>query len=188
MIRNKQLAPLMMNLLIASHQKKLGGTLGVLPGTELMEAARVAKEHDIPVSLCDRDVRVTLRRAWASMTLWNKAELVVELVRSIVDRPEIDEDELRRIRDQDVLSDLMRELGEALPAVKTTLIDERDGFLAQKIKQSSGEKIVAVVGAGHIEGIREGAPPRHRDRPRRDQRHPAGHADHQVDRLGRARV
>ena len=154
-IRNKQLAPLMMNLLIASHQKKLGGTLGVLPGTELMEAANTAQEHDIPVSLCDRDVRVTLRRAWASMTLWNKSELVVELVRSVVDRPEIDEEELRRIRDQDVLSDLMRELGEALPAVKTTLIDERDGFLAQKIKQSAGERIVAVVGAGHIEGIRE---------------------------------
>jgi pheromone shutdown-related protein TraB len=154
-IRQKQLAPLLANLLLASYQKKLGGALGVLPGTELLEAASVAEEHDIPISLCDRDVRITLRRAWSSMSLWNKAKLLAALIASLVDRPELDEEELRRIRDQDVLSELMRELGEELPAVKTTLIDERDGYLAQKIKQSAGERIVAVVGAGHIGGIRD---------------------------------
>ena len=153
-IRHQQLAPLLANLLLASYQKKLGGTLGVLPGTELLEAARVAEERGIPVALCDRDVRVTLRRAWASMSLWNKAKLLAALLASLVDRPELDEEELRRIRDQDVLSELMRELGEELPAVKTTLIDERDGYLAQKIRDCAGERIVAVVGAGHVEGIR----------------------------------
>lgn len=153
-IRKRQLAPLLANLLLASYQKKLGGALGVLPGTELLEAARAAEELGIPVALCDRDVRVTLRRAWASMTLWNKAKLLAALLGSLVDRPELDEAELRRIRDQDVLSELMRELGEELPAVKATLIDERDGYLARKILDASGDRIVAVVGAGHVEGIR----------------------------------
>lgn len=153
-IRKRQLAPLFANLLLASYQKKLGGTLGVLPGAELIEAARAAEEHGIPVALCDRDVRITLRRAWASMTFWNKAKLLAALVGSLVDRPEIDEAELRRIRDQDVLSELMRELGEELPAVKTTLIDERDGYLARKILDADGGRLVAVVGAGHVEGIR----------------------------------
>jgi len=153
-IRKRQLAPLLANLLLASYQKKLGGALGVLPGAELIEAARAAEELGIPVALCDRDVRVTLRRAWASMTLWNKAKLLAALLGSVVDRPEIDEAELRRIRDQDVLSELMRELGEELPAVKTALIDERDGYLARKILDASGGRLVAVVGAGHVEGIR----------------------------------
>lgn len=153
-IRKRQLAPLLANLLLASYQKKLGGALGVLPGAELIEAARAAEEHGIPVALCDRDVRITLRRAWASMTLWNKAKLLAALLGSLVDRPEIDEAELRRIRDQDVLSELMRELGEELPAVKTTLIDERDGYLARKILDAAGGRLVAVVGAGHVEGIR----------------------------------
>jgi pheromone shutdown-related protein TraB len=154
-IRQRQLAPLLANLVLASYQKKLGGALGVIPGTELLEAARSAEEHQIPVALCDRDVRITLRRAWASMSLWNKSKLLAALITSIVDRPEIDEEELRRIRNQDVISELMRELGRELPSVKTTLIDERDAYLSHKILAAEGERIVAVVGAGHVAGIRE---------------------------------
>ena len=154
-IRERQLAPLIANLILASYQKKLGGALGVAPGTELLEAAKTAEEFGIPVALCDRDVRVTLRRSWGAMTLWNKAKLLATLLASVVDRPELDEEELRRIRDQDVLSELMRELGEELPAVKTTLIDERDQFLAEKIRSVEGNRVVAVVGAGHVQGIRQ---------------------------------
>src|SRR5258706_14862108 len=154
-IRQRQLAPLLANLVLASYQKKLGGALGVIPGTELLEAARTAQQHEIPVALCDRDVRITLRRAWGSMSLWNKSKLLAALLTSIVDRPEIDEAELRRIRDQDVISELMRELGKELPSVKTTLIDERDDYLAHKILAAEGERVVAVVGAGHVAGIRD---------------------------------
>jgi len=153
-IRKRQLAPLIANLVLASYQKKLGGSLGVTPGSELLEAASAARDLDVPVALCDRDVRITLRRAWGSMTLWNKAKLLSALLVSLVDRPELDEAELRRIRDQDVLSELMRELGEELPSLKRTLIDERDGFLSRKIREAEGERVVAVVGAGHVEGIR----------------------------------
>ncbi len=154
-IRQRQLAPLLANLVLASYQKKLGGALGVIPGTELLEAARTAERLQIPVALCDRDVRVTLRRAWGSMSLWNKSKLLAALIASVVDRPELTEDELRRIRNQDVISELMRELGNELPSVKTTLIDERDAYLAHKILAVEGERVVAVIGAGHVAGIRE---------------------------------
>lgn len=153
-IRNKQLAPLIVNLMLASYQKKLGGALGVLPGTELLEAARAADEHGIPIALCDRDVRITLRRAWASMSMWKKSLLLSTLLVSAFESPELDEEELRRIRDKDVLSELMRELGEAMPDLKRVLIDERDAYLAHKILDADGDRIVAVVGAGHMEGIR----------------------------------
>jgi pheromone shutdown-related protein TraB len=154
-IRQRQLAPLLANLVLASYQKKLGGALGVMPGSELLEAARAAEEQQIPVALCDRDVRITLRRAWGSMSLWNKSKLLAALLTSILDRPELDEEELRRIRNQDVISELMRELARELPSVKTTLIDERDAYLAHKILAAEGERVVAVVGAGHVAGIRE---------------------------------
>ena len=153
-IRNRQLAPLLANLLLASYQKRLGGALGVLPGTELLEAAKVADELGIEVALCDRDVRVTLRRAWASMSLWNKAQLMATFFASIFESPELTEEDLRRIRDRDVLTELMDELGEALPDLKRVLIDERDTYLAQRIREASGERIVAVVGAGHVEGMK----------------------------------
>jgi pheromone shutdown-related protein TraB len=161
-IRSKQLAALFANLVLASYQKKLGGALGVLPGTELLEAAKAAEALGIPISLCDRDVRVTLRRAWASLSFWKKLELVSTLALSILESPEIGEEELRKLRERDVLSELMRELGEAMPSVKETLIDERDTVLTEKMKQARGEKIVAVVGAGHVEGICR-ALPEHRD-------------------------
>jgi pheromone shutdown-related protein TraB len=154
-IRNRQLAPLLANLILASYQRKLGGQLGVLPGTELLEATQVAEEHGIPVALCDRDIRITLRRAWASTSLWKKAQLLSALGVSLFERPELDEAELRRIRDKDVLSELMNELGEAMPSIKKTLIDERDVYLAQKIRDAEGNKLVAVVGAGHVSGIIE---------------------------------
>ena len=154
-IRNKQLAALLANLLLAAYQKKLGGSLGIVPGEELLEATKVAEEHGVPIALCDRDVRVTLRRAWGSMSFFKKAALLGNLVVSVFDKPEISEDDLRRLKEQDVLSELMRELGEAMPELKTALIDERDAYLAQKIRESSGERIVAVVGAGHVQGLRE---------------------------------
>ena len=80
--------------------------------------------------------------------------LLSALGASVFERPELSEEELRRIREQDVLSELMKELSEAMPGLVETLIDERDLFLATKILEAEGERVVAVVGAGHVEGIR----------------------------------
>lgn len=152
-IRNKQLAPLLMNLLLASYQKRLGMKLGVMPGSELLEAAKAAEALGIPISLCDRDVRITLRRAWSSLSLWKKLTLLSGVFASAFETPEITEEELARIREADVLTELMNELGENLPDLKRALIDERDSYLAQKIRQTEGRRIVAVVGAGHVAGM-----------------------------------
>lgn len=153
-IRKKQLSTLLVNLVLASYQKKLGGKLGIQPGTELLTAARTAEEYNIPVELCDRDVRITLRRAWKATSLWKKFYMLATLLASFFDDTELDEDKLAELRRNDVLSELMNEIGTALPAAKEALIDERDIFMAEKIKQAAGKRIVAVVGAGHMEGIK----------------------------------
>ncbi len=154
-IRKKQLSTLLANLLLASFQKRLGNQLGVLPGMEMLEAVRVAEARNIPVSLSDRDVRVTMRRAWRSTPFLKKSLLLSSLFLSVFDTTQVSEETLRNLRKQDVLSDLIRELGKELPTLKTVLIDERDAYLAQEIRQAEGERIVAVVGAGHVEGVRE---------------------------------
>lgn len=153
-IRSKQLATLLVNLLLASYQKKLGGRLGVMPGSELLAAARAAEENGIRTVLCDRDVRVTLRRAWHGTSLWKKCSLVATLLTSIFDDTDLDEERLAELRRQDVLSELIREVGAAMPEAKRALIDERDIYMAEKIKAAPGQRLVAVVGAGHLEGIR----------------------------------
>lgn len=154
-IRKKQLATLMVNLLLSAYQKKLGVKLGVIPGTELLEATRVAEENGIPVSLCDRDVRVTLRRAWRSTPFFKKTLLLSAILTSVFDDKELTEEQIEHMLEGDVLSELMKELGEAMPSLKRVLIDERDMFLTHKMRDSVGERVVAVVGAGHIEGIKK---------------------------------
>jgi pheromone shutdown-related protein TraB len=155
-IRKKQLSTLMVNLTLASYQKKLGDQLGVIPGSELLEATQTAKTHNIPISLCDRDVRVTLRRAWKKTSIFKKGYLLASLFASLFDTTEIDEQKLDELKASDALSELLNEMGEALPEIKQVLIDERDTFLAEKIKTSAGQKLVAVVGAGHVQGIKAG--------------------------------
>ncbi len=152
-IYRKQLSTLLANLVLASYQKKLGDQLGIQPGTELLEATKTAEELGIDVALCDRDVRVTMRRAWQCTSLWKKGYLLASLLASLFDDTEISEEKLREMRKSDVISELMEEMGEALPEIKRVLIDERDTFLSEKIKNSLGNKTVAVVGAGHVAGI-----------------------------------
>ncbi len=154
-IKEKQLSTLMLNILLASYQKKLGEKLGVNPGAELLEAAKTAKENNIPIELCDRDVRITLRRAWNSMSFWQKLKFLTAGLAGVFEKEELSEEKLTELRKTDVLNEMMTELGKVMPVLKSVLIDERDIYLAQKIKESKGNKVIAVVGAGHLNGIVE---------------------------------
>jgi pheromone shutdown-related protein TraB len=152
-IKQKQLSTLIINLVLASYQKKLGEKLGVTPGTELLEAVQAAKEKNIPIELCDREVRITLRRAWHSMSFWQKLKFLFGGLAGIFEKQELTEEKLSELRSKDVLSEMMDELGKAMPVLKEVIIDERDQYIAQKMKESKGEKIVSIVGAGHVKGI-----------------------------------
>lgn len=153
LIRQRQLATLLVNMVLSSYQKQLGLKLGVMPGSEMMEATRRAEEHGITVALCDRDVRVTLRRAWNELWFFRKLMLISIIAAGAFERPELDEEELRRLRQQDILTELMRELGKHFPVLKRVLIDERDTYLAEKIRRAPGRRVVVVVGAGHLDGM-----------------------------------
>ncbi len=152
-IRRRQMATLLMNLLLGSFQRKIGDKLGVLPGTELLEATRAAEEAGIPFSLCDRNVRITMLRAWRSMSFFQRSKMFGALLAGLFGGAELSEDELRELRKKDVVSEVMQQLATAMPALKRVLIDERDLYLAEKIRATTGERIVAVVGAGHVEGL-----------------------------------
>jgi pheromone shutdown-related protein TraB len=157
-IRQRQLTILLFNLILASYQKKMGDQIGILPGTEMLAAVRTAKEKNIPIALCDRDVRVTLRRAWHATSFFKKSYLLSIIFAGLFDRTKITEEKLNELKKTDILSELTLELGQALPELKRVLIDERDTFLSEKIKEVKGARIVVVVGAGHIEGIKKALP------------------------------
>ena len=152
-LRKRQIATLILNLLLSTYQRQLGLQLGVMPGTEFLEAAKLAEASGIDIALCDRDVRITLRRGWRSLSLWKKLMLTSGLAASAFEKQELSEEDLRELRQQDVLTRVMEELGEAFPNLKRVLIDERDVYLAERMRQSTGDRAVAVVGAGHVAGM-----------------------------------
>ena len=152
-IRKKQLATLIANLVLGSYQKRMGAQTGVKPGSELKEAVNVANSKNIPIVLADRDIKITLKRTWACTPWYRKFSLLGGLFASIFDKTEISEEELQKIKEKDALNSMMQEFGHTFPEVKQVLIDERDQFLASKIKNAQGNKIVAIIGAGHLRGI-----------------------------------
>jgi pheromone shutdown-related protein TraB len=154
-IREKKSFLLLSNLLLASFQKRIARKMDVTPGAEMLKAIEMAETAGARLWLADRDIRTTLSRAWHALGAWSKAKLLFQLLASMGQAEDITEAEIERMKQQDVLEALLSEVGRSLPMLKTILIDERDQFLAARIRQAPGKKIVAVVGAGHVPGIKQ---------------------------------
>ena len=153
-IREKKTFLLLSNLILAYFQKKIGHKLGIRPGEEMMRAIEAAQEVGATIHLADRDIRTTLARTWRLMGLWTKVKLLAQIIISAGGLDSITEEQIEEMKKRDVLESLLTEVGEELPEVKHILIDERDQYLTHKIRRAPGKKIVAVVGAGHVPGIK----------------------------------
>lgn len=144
---------LLANTALASFQKRMGAQTGANPGEEILGAAKLAYEKEIPVSLCDREIQTTFKRAWAKSSLWNKCKLLASLLSAAFSKEEISEEELEELKNEETLESMLKEVAKELPSVKEVLIDERDRYLATKIYTAPGKNKVAVIGAGHTQGI-----------------------------------
>lgn len=142
------------NLVLSSFQKRMGKNVGVKPGDEMLAAINCAKENNILFTLVDRPIQITLRRAWAKNSLWGKCKLLASMIASAFDNEEISEAEIEKVKSGNEMDSMMKELSEYLPSVKEVLIDERDRYLASHIWESEGNTIVAVLGAGHLPGVK----------------------------------
>jgi len=155
-IKEKKAFLLLSNLMLSSFQKKIADKFGIKPGQEMISAIKSAEENDAAIELADRDVQVTLSRVWRLMGLWEKMKIMFQLILSTFsDGDEISEEDIEKMKEQDTLESILSEVGKSHPIVKKSLITERDIYLSQKIKNAPGDKIVAVVGAGHMPGILE---------------------------------
>jgi len=145
---------LLVQWVLAFIQQRIGAETGVKPGAEMLAAIEEAEAHQKPIALIDRDIRITLSRFWGKMRIWEKIKLIGALLYSIVgvSGEEIDVDALTN---QDVVSAAMEEFRKFSPRGAQALIDERDAYLAHQILMLNGryERVLAVVGAGHIQGV-----------------------------------
>ena len=154
-LKNHQGFLLLANLVLASFQRRMGQNVGVKPGDEMLAGMKVAEELSIPTVMADRPIQVTLQRAWAKNSLWGKCKLLATLLSSAFSKEEMSASEIEDIKEKNEMDSMMKELADFMPVVKEVLIDERNLYLAKKIWDSEGNNIVAVLGAGHLDGVVE---------------------------------
>jgi len=144
---------LLAQLLLSSFQRRIGKQLGVKPGAEMMQALETSRELGIATVLADRDVGTTLRRTWSRLSWWSLCKMTTSSLLGLFESQEITQDEVERLKRSDALEEALKELTQQLPEVGQTLVDERDRYLADRIYSAPGDRVVAVVGAGHVQGI-----------------------------------
>lgn len=152
-IRGGKAYVLLAQLILAAFQKKLGTQLNLRPGAEMLKSMEAAQEVNAGTALIDRDIRTTLKRTWGGLGLGSMARVLTAMAGGLFGGEKIEQADIERLKSADALEALMRDFSKSLPEVRRTLIDERDQYMAAKIKAAPGGTVVAVVGAAHVPGI-----------------------------------
>jgi pheromone shutdown-related protein TraB len=152
-IKEKKASFLMANLVMASFQRRIGEKLGVKPGDEMRAAIEEAEANGIEVVLVDRPVQITLARAWRGLSFWEKMKLLYGSLLSIFEVEELEEKDIEKLKETDVLTTAVEEMSKHAPTIKKVLIDERDAYMARKLADIEAKSVVGVIGAGHMKGI-----------------------------------
>lgn len=156
MIRGGKAFFFLAQVFLASIQRRLGKEFGAEPGSEMLAAIKSAESREIKVELVDRDITITLRKAWRTMGFREKFRLFWEFSKAMVGYSDDEEIDLEEIMNEDAISMMIEELSKIAPSVTRILVFERDAYIAKKLSTLSEEgKVVAVVGAGHLKGIQE---------------------------------
>lgn len=154
-IKSNKVGFLLVNLALSSYQKRIAKQLSVNVGGEMIQAIESAKNTGASIVLADRDIQTTFLRIWRKLNLWEKAKLIISLIFSFEGDNKISEQDLNELMKSDILETVMVGIKKQYPKIGEILISERDMFLAAKIKEASGPKVVAVLGAAHVPGVKE---------------------------------
>ena len=147
---------LLAQLFLASFYRQLGKQIGITPGAEILEAITRAQECGAHLELVDRSIEITLKRIWGTLSFWKRLDLIAGGVGALFTRGDaISEVTIENLKQRDQLEAALSGLEQAYPEIKRILIDERDIWIAQSIRMVPGNRVVAVVGAGHVAGITE---------------------------------
>ncbi|HHV12481.1 MAG TPA: TraB/GumN family protein [Clostridiales bacterium] len=155
-IKAKKVGFMIANLFLGSYQKKMALKLGNPVGGEMIQGIESAKETGAELVLADRNLQTTFLRIWRKLKFWDKIKLVGSLLfDSEEDGADITSEDLQKLLEEDMIEAAMAGLKKEFPKIGEILISERDQYLAAKIKEAPGKKVVAVLGGGHVPGIKQ---------------------------------
>lgn len=156
-VKNRQVAMVAASLALGAYQLRIAEQYGIEPGAELRAAIDGALDRGLPLALIDRDIGLTLRRTYASIPWWRRTELVGGLLSSVLTREKIEEAEIERLKQGDMLESTFSEFAEQSESLYRPVIEERDRYMAAHLRRLAAERgsgrVLAVVGAGHLAGI-----------------------------------
>jgi len=154
-IREKKVAPFAANLALAAYQRRLAEQLGIEPGAELKAAATEAVARGLSMQLIDRDVGITFRRILQGLRWWDRMKLVGSVAGGLFASEDVSEDDIERLKEGDMLESSFGEFARETPSLYASLIDERDQYMAAKLRERTdgATRVLAVVGAGHLKGM-----------------------------------
>ncbi len=154
-VRKKKAAFLLAQLALQAFYRKVGKSLEVEPGADMKAAIEDARRDNLPIFPVDRRIDVTLKRIWGSLSFFAKCRLLYMGLASVFssDDEQPSADDIETLKNRDVFSTALEEMDKSFPGLKSRLIDERDVYLAQKLREVPAARVVAVVGAGHVPGI-----------------------------------
>ncbi len=156
-MKNRQVAMVAASLALGAYQMRIAEQYGIEPGAELRAAIDGAIDGGLPLALIDRDIGLTLRRTYASVPWWRRMELVGGLLSSVLSREKIEESEIERLKQGDMLESTFAEFAEQSETLYRPVIEERDRYMAASLRRFAEERgagrVLAVVGAGHLAGI-----------------------------------
>lgn len=154
-IREKKVAPFAANLALAAYQRRLAEQLGIEPGAELKAAATEAVARGLSMQLIDRDVGITFRRILQGLRWWDRMKLVGSVAGGLFASEDVSEDDIERLKEGDMLESSFGEFARETPSLYASLIDERDQYMAAKLRERTdgAKRVLAVVGAGHLKGM-----------------------------------
>ncbi|XP_064473461.1 traB domain-containing protein-like isoform X2 [Ornithodoros turicata] len=155
-----------MYLLLLSMSAHLTRQLGMAPGGEFRRAVQEAeKVKGCLIHLGDRPLHITLQRALAALSVWQKLRLAWHMITA---KEPISKEEVERCKKQDLLEEMLAEMTGEFPALSEVFVKERDIYLAYSLRLAArpmpclsavkGEEpavVVGVVGIGHVAGIVE---------------------------------
>lgn len=145
------------NLALSAFQRRLAEQFGIEPGAEMKAAIEGAEAQDVPVWLVDREVGVTLKRAYRSVGFFDRLSIIGGLSASLLSREEVSEDEIEKLKQGDLLGSMFNEFARESPALYEALIAERDRYMAARLREESAQapaikRVLVVIGAGHLAG------------------------------------
>lgn len=141
--------------LLARFQNNLAEEYGVQAGQEMITSSDYAQSHQIPLAFIDMNAQNLFTRMLKQMTVREKIRIAFSGFAGLFISKVKVEKELDKI--QGNFDKYLVEIGKKFPTVKRVLIDERNTYMAQQLKTANEkyEKVIAVVGDGHISGLSE---------------------------------